>query len=84
MISGATLPNPMAMHSSITLPQSIIAVGGRNDRWELLPDLYEITCRNDRRSADKCQVTKLVQELQYPRARMVAVLVPDEFTECEK
>lgn len=79
--AGATLPHPMAMQASVTLPQSIITVGGRDGLWDQIPDLYEISCLHSK-ELNRCHVNKLEQELHYPRAKMVAVLVPDEFTVC--
>lgn len=81
-LSGPILPKPIAASSLISLENNtrIILVGGIDAGQEgIVSKTYQLSCMC---SITSCIWTERKQRLNTPRANMVSVLVPDEFTTC--
>ena len=77
LFAGKPLPNPLEYHVIVSLGGDIIVIGGNgpNGRSD---DIYKLSC-----SDGECEWTTMDQKLQKPRTSMVAMVVPDDFFDCQ-
>ena len=72
------MPKPLYWHAIVSLGGDIIVIGGEDSRSKLQLDLYKLSCSNG-----ECEWTTMEQKLQKPRDSMVAMVVPDDFFDCQ-
>ena len=72
------MPKPLYGHSIVSIGGDIIVIGGADSNEKAQSDLYKFSCNNG-----DCQWTNLEQKLQNPRRGMVAMVVPDDFFDCQ-
>ena len=70
------MPKPLTSHAIVSLGGDIIVIGGydpsRSDK------MYKLSC-----SDGECDWTTMDKKLQKTRSRMVAMVVPDDFFDCQ-
>ena len=77
LFAGKPLPKPLYSHAIVSLGGDIIVIGGwDNDNRQ--SDLYKFSC-----SDGECEWTTMDQKLLKPRSSMVAMVVPDDFFDCQ-
>ena len=65
----------------VSLGDTIVAIGGKDDRKVDQDSIYELACP-DGLGRPSCGWTKLEQKLQVPRNSFVAMPIDYEFVEC--
>ena len=65
----------------VSLGDTIVAIGGKDDRNVAQDSIYELACP-DGLGRPSCAWTKLEQKLQVPRISFVAMPIDYEFVEC--
>ena len=80
-VSGPYLPKPLFAHSMVSTENSLVIIGGiesSGDGDKTSDEFYEMTYSNV-----GFHFMKMEQKLKSARANMVAMLVPDDITNCE-
>ena len=77
ILSGPKLPKALRGHDMVSYEYSIVAIGGyASEEGGYLNTLYQLECVG-------CSWKKLEQTLKTPRSNFVAMLIPDEMTDCQ-
>ena len=80
MLLGPSLPKTLGGHAMVTLDKDIVVIGGMSsDGSQYQSSLYILSCHNK-----GCGWTTMTQTLQVARSSHVAMLIPDELTDCSK
>ena len=79
MLLGPSLQKELESHEMVTLDKDVVAIGGRNKNYDHQSSLYLMTCQNK-----VCEWQTMSQELKVGRQLFVAMLIPDELTDCGK
>ena len=77
MLLGPSLPKALYGHAMVTLDKDVVALGGYSSGSQ--SSLYLMTCQNK-----VCEWQTMSQKLKIDRASFVAMLIPDELTDCGK
>ena len=72
------MPKPLSSHALVSIGGDIIVIGGVDSNYDDQSSLYKLSCNNG-----DCKWTTLDQKLQKPRSDMVAMVVPDDFFDCQ-
>ena len=77
---GPYLPKPLLAHSMVSTENSLVVLGGVDnfDEDSVSKDLFELSCLES-----GCQWREMEQKLKVGRSHMVAMMVPDDLTNCE-
>ena len=78
MLLGPTLPKILQDHAMVPLDKDLVVIGG-NDGSGAQSSLYLLSCHNK-----GCGWTTMTQTLQVGRYGFVAMVLPDELTDCGK
>ena len=72
--------NPVALNSLqlVSLGETVVAIGGKDDRNVAQSAIYDLSCP----TLMRCAWTKLEQKLQVARSNFVAMPIDNEFVEC--
>ena len=73
---GARLPHSMASHSLVTTENNLYTIGGF-DGYNAVSDILKFECETS-----DCSWTPMDQKLRFGRFDAVAILIPDDVTEC--
>ena len=73
--------NPVALNSLqlVSLGDSIVAIGGKDDSKAAQSSIYQLSCPG---GLAHCAWTKLENKLQVARSNFVAMPIDFEFVEC--
>ena len=74
---GPKMYKPLGGLASVSLGDSVIAIGGMVNNDIFADDISELVC-----DENGCTWELLEQKLEVPRAGIVAMLIPDELAEC--
>ena len=75
---GPYLPKPLLAHSMVSSKNSVVILGGLDNVDGVSKDLFELSCLET-----GCQWREMEQKLKVGRSHMVALMVPDDLTNCE-
>ena len=80
MVLGPSLPKTLYDHAMVPLDKDLVVIGGHsNDGSGIQSSLYLLSCHNK-----GCGWATMTQTLQVARVYHVAMLIPDELTDCSK
>ena len=79
MLLGPSLPKTLKDHAMVPLDKDLVVIGGYSGDGSYPSRLYLLSCHNK-----GCGWTTMTQTLQVARNRFVAMLIPDELTDCSK
>ena len=71
------MPKGLAGHEMVRMDKDLAVIGGYGGGYS--SSLYRLTCTNK-----ACTWQTMTQELTIGRSNFVAMLIPDELTECSK
>lgn len=77
---GPYLPKPLLAHSMVSTENSLVVIGGVDnfDEDSVSKDLFELSCLES-----GCQWREMEPKMKVGRSHMVAMMVPDDLTNCE-
>ena len=79
-LTGPSLPRALASHEMVSLGNRLITMGGYNYGEEFggfQNIMFQFECSNL-----NCQWKQMAQTLDYARRDFVAMLIPNELTDC--
>ena len=80
MLLGPSLPKTLQRHAMVPLDKDLVVIAGySNDGSGYQSSLYILSCHNK-----GCGWATMTQTLQVARQQFVAMLIPDDLTDCSK
>ena len=70
-IPGPVMPKRLSVH------QAVIVLGGYEENNRISGSIFKFSCSNN-----DCKWDTLPEELKTPRSLFTAIVIPDDFIEC--